>query len=138
MVDSVAMQIRSIAAPLAGDSLGEHLNDFVETLPLEIAVGISASHGFIQSVLRPVLSRAHRYDLLGQNVHRRIRNDDAIQIAQAYRANQRRVLDKIVARRGKEAPFRNRPPPVASPPTPLHTHPNPPPQPPLAAPTHPP
>src|ERR1700730_16410015 len=122
VVDTIAMQVSGVAAPLAGDAFGEHFDDFVETLPLKIAVRISAADGLEERVFGPVLGRAHRYDLLGENVHRRIWNNDAVQIAKADGANERSVLDKVVARRGEEAALRYRSAPVTRAPDTLQTN----------------
>jgi hypothetical protein len=51
--------------------------------------------------------------LLGENVHRGIWNGDAVQIALPDGANERSILEKIVAGGSEEAPFRNRSPPMA-------------------------
>src|ERR1700704_2137633 len=99
------MQIGSVAAALAGDTLREHLDDFVKRLPLKIAVRIGAADGVEQSVFRPVFRGAHGYDLLGENIHRRIWNGDTVQIALTDGANQRRILDEIIPRSGEQAPL---------------------------------
>src|SRR5260370_263782 len=113
VVDAIAVQVSTVAAALAGDAFGEHLDDFVETFPLQIAVRIGAANGLKESVFRPIFGGAHGYDLLGENVHRRIRNGDAVQVALADSANERGVFDQIVARRGEEAAFRDCSAPVA-------------------------
>src|SRR6267142_2017207 len=113
MIHTVAMQVGSVAAALAGDSLGKHLNDFVKRLPFEIAVRIGAADRMEQSVFRPVFRGAHGYDLLGENIHRRIWNGDTVQIALTDGANQRGILDKVIARSGEQAPLGDGAAPVA-------------------------
>ena len=60
-----------------------------------------------ESVFGPIFGSAHGHDLLGENVHRGIRNGDAVQIALAHGVNERGVFDEIVARGGEEAAFRD-------------------------------
>src|ERR1700738_1863439 len=85
--DAVAMQVGSVPAALAGDALRQHLDDFVETFALKIAVRIGAADRFVESVFRPVLCGTHGHDLLGENVHRGIWNNDAVEISLADGAN---------------------------------------------------
>src|SRR4029077_6578452 len=71
------------------------------------------ANGLKKSVFRPIFSSAHGHDLLGEDVHRRVWNGNAVQVALADGANERGVFDEIVARSGEEAAFRYCSAPVA-------------------------
>ncbi|HEX8827322.1 MAG TPA: hypothetical protein VF778_04335, partial [Xanthobacteraceae bacterium] len=67
-----------------------------------------------QFLFFPIFRGTHGHDLLRQNIHRRFRDSDAVKIALANGAHERRAFEQVVARRDEEPAFGNRPAPVSS------------------------
>src|SRR5208283_5274261 len=79
-VHHVAIEIRAIAAAPGCDSLRQHLEDAVVLFAPEFAIGIRAAHAVEERVFVPVLATAHFHNLLRQDIERRSRNLNAIEI----------------------------------------------------------
>ena len=79
---------------------------------------------FRSRVRRPrrMVGCASRDNLLGQNVQRRFRNHQAIQLATAYTAHQRSTLQQVVARGGEESSLGNSAAPVPRAANPLQSY----------------
>ena len=105
LVDAVAMEVRAVASATRGDALGQHRDDLVECRALQIPVRIRAPDQREQRIFIPTVSLggARRDDLLRQDVERRLRDDQLVQLAAANRQHQRRAFDQLVARRDEEA-----------------------------------
>ena len=70
---------------------------------VELGVGRGAAAQREELVLVPVLGRAGRDDLLGEDVERRVAHGDAVDLAAAGRAHEGRALDELVAGEREEA-----------------------------------
>ena len=103
VVDAVAVDQRRRAAGAFADALAEHLDDVVEVVAVEVAVGPGAADEVEQVVLAPVLAGGLGDDLLRQDVERRDRLDDAVEAPGAHGADQGGALDQLVAA-GREEP----------------------------------
>ena len=115
-VYAVPVQIRAAAAARRGDAFGEHGDNRIEARARQPAVGISPLHPVVKLALAaPFLALAgaqFRDQLLRQDIQRRLRDLQPIENAAADGADQRRQLDRLVARRGEEPPLRRRADPV--------------------------
>ena len=99
----VAVQARRVAAPPRRDALGEHVHDLVEVLAVRARrTGAARRQSSKSAVLVLLLAGADRHDLLGQDVERRAAQGEAVDLAAARRAHQRRALDELVAREREE------------------------------------
>ena len=101
-VHLIAMQVSSAAAALGGDAVGQHGDDRVELAALQVAVRISAAEEREQIVLTPVARGGFGYNLLGENVERRDRNLEAIELTGADSPDQGGALYQLVASGGEE------------------------------------
>ena len=100
------MHERAAASALGGESVRGHLHDGVEVFARQIAIGPGAAHDREQLVLGIVAARGLGDDLLRQDVERRVVHDDAIELAAAHRAQERRAFDEVIARDREDAAFR--------------------------------
>ncbi len=119
---SIAVNIGAIAAALCSDAFGQHFQNCIERRPGEITVRIGAPHQGEHLILAPLFGGTSRHDLLRQHIQRRVRNHQPVQIALADGAHQRRTLEQIIARGGKQASFRNCAAPVTGAPHALQSH----------------
>jgi hypothetical protein len=94
------------AAGTLADALAEHLDDLVEVLALEVAVGGGATDEVEEGVVGPVLASALGDELLGEDVEGGDGLDDAVEEAAADGADEGGALDELVAGRGEEAAVR--------------------------------
>jgi hypothetical protein len=121
-VHLIAMQIRAAAAALRGDALGQHLDDRVEMLAIQIAIRIRAAHQRVERRLPANRARRTRRRSAAPGYPGRFAGFPADPIGRANRAHQRRALDQLVARGGEEAALRLRAHPVPGPPDALQRH----------------
>ena len=85
-----------------------------KSLAVEIAIGIRAADQREQLVFLPVLGRGAAATICCARMSSgAVRNLQAVQLARANRAHQRRALDQLVARGREEAALRHRAHPVA-------------------------
>ncbi len=103
MVDAVAMQQRSAAASRGDDAFGKHLQNLFESLPAQVAIRIGTADQRVEIVFGEILAGRGGGDLLRQNVQRRARDLQPVEIGGADGANQRGAFDQIVASGGEEA-----------------------------------
>ena len=107
LVHFVPMHERARAGPRRVRILGRHGHDGVEVVRVRDArYGHAPAHQREEIVLRVLAARRLRDDLLREDVERRVLRHDAIELAAADRAKQRRALDQIVARDREEPSFR--------------------------------
>ena len=78
----------------------------------QVAIGIGAPHALKQRIFVPLFATAHGDHLLRQDVERRGRNVQAIEIALPDGANRRRTFQQVVARGGKQPSLGDRSAPV--------------------------
>ena len=78
-----------------------------------VGVGRRAPDQLEELALGPGVGRARGDDLLREDVEGRLGRQDAVQLAGAHRAEQRRRLDQLVARRRVDAPLGDGPARVA-------------------------
>ncbi len=119
-VHAVAVQVGAVPAATRRNAVRQHRDDFVERRAGQLAVRKRARDQREQVVLAPLVGGAGGDDLLGEDVERRVRDDQPIQIALADGAGQRRAFDQLVARGGEQASLGHRAAPVARPADPLH------------------
>jgi len=93
------------AARSPRDTLGVHLDQRIEFGPWKRAVWPGSPDQRVRVVLREILARRHRHELLGEHVEGPLRNRGFLEIAAADPAHQRGALDELVARRRKQAPL---------------------------------
>ena len=106
VMDAVAMQPGALgAARSPRDTLGVHLDQRIEFGPWKRAVWPGSPDQRVRVVLREILARRHRHELLGEHVEGPLRNRGFLEIAAADPAHQRGALDELVARRRKQAPL---------------------------------
>ena len=75
------MQVRATAAALRRDAFGQHLDDRVEVLAIQIAIRIGAADQRVEIVFLPIASGGLGDNLLRQNVERSFRNFQPVQFA---------------------------------------------------------
>ncbi len=102
-VDAVAVQQGRRTAGAFADALAQHLDDIVEVVAAEVAVGPGAADKGVHVVLGPVFAGAFGHDLLGQDVERRYGLDDAVEAAGPHGSDQGGALDQLIARGREEA-----------------------------------
>ena len=113
-VDAIVVQVRPAAAARGRDAVGEHRERrSSKSRALEIAVRIGRAHRRVERVDFPLVLRAGGDDLLREDVERRVGNLERVERAAADRADQRRALEQLVARRREKTPFGLRADPVA-------------------------
>ncbi len=105
-IHSILMQKLGRATQSNRNSIGEHLDDLVEVLALEVREGKRAPHQVEERVDRPGLGRALRHDLLREDVERRLGRMHAIEPPGRDRLQERGALDQLVARGRKEPSLR--------------------------------
>src|SRR5579883_567254 len=105
-VDAVVVQERAAAPARGRDAVGQHRNHLVEIPALEVFIAEGAPHRRVELVDFPFVLRARRYDLLRENVERRARYGDRIELGAPNCANERRRLEQLVARRDVDHAFR--------------------------------
>ena len=105
-VDPVVEEECGPPPPLHGEPVRKHLQDIVETLPGKRAVRVGTPRHVVQVVGPPFLAADRRDDLLGQNVERRLRDGESIELAAPHRVEKGGALDELVARQRKETPHR--------------------------------
>ncbi len=88
----------------------------------KIAIRIRAPNRGKKFVLAPVFGGAHGHDLLRQNIERRFRNVDAVEVALPDGADQRRAFEQLIARGGENAALGHRAAPVTRAPDALQGH----------------
>ena len=104
-VHRVLVEIGPAPAAPRGEAGREHLDDGVEVLPLEVAERPGAPDQGEQPVLGPLLGRHGGHDVLGQDVERPLRDDQAIELAAANGVHQGGALDQLVAGEREEPPL---------------------------------
>ncbi len=113
VVHLVAMEISAAVSARAGNPFRQHLDNRVEIAARQVAVGIGHPDKVVELVLAKLLAGKHRNDLLRENVERRFRDREPIQLASANRPYQRRAFDQLVARGGEQTAFRHGAHPVS-------------------------
>ena len=101
------MQVGGPAAAAGPDALGHHLGDLAEVLGGQVRVRGGLADQGQQVVLGPVLGRALRHHLLGQDVQRAVRDLQGIEPAGPSTAQQRRGFHQLVPGRGIQPPGRD-------------------------------
>ncbi len=97
----------------AGDTFGQHFDDFVEVLSREMAVGIGAAKEVEELRFVPILCGAHCDNLLREDVHGGFGDCDAIEIALANGAHKRGGFQQVIACGCKEPALGNCAAPVS-------------------------
>src|SRR5688572_4437917 len=97
------MDERGAASATCREPVGRHREHGVELVAAQVTVRPRPSRQREQRVLAVLAARTLRDDLLGEDVERAVLRDDRIQLAASDRAQQRRALDEVVARRRKYA-----------------------------------
>lgn len=103
-VHAIVVEQGRPAAPPGRDPFGEHIEDRVEIGARESAIGMGAAHESPQILDADFRARHGGHDLLGENVERRFRNRDPIELAQADGSHGGCRLHELVARQGKDDP----------------------------------
>jgi hypothetical protein len=85
----------------------DELDDFVERLAGQRRVGRGAAHERVELVGGPLAGADFGHDLLGEDVERRDRRLDRIELARAYRTEQRCALDQLVSGQRVQAALRD-------------------------------
>src|SRR6185312_6149636 len=106
MVYRVMMNQGTVAPPSRREAFREHAEDGVELTALQITEGVGAADQCKQPLFVPFTRGNLRHDLLSDDVQRLGRDDELVQLAAAYRVQQRDTLDQIVARQGKQSSLR--------------------------------
>ena len=119
-VHLIVKDVYAAAATLGGESIREHAHRLIELFPCEVSIGIGLPQDVVQLAFVPLLCRDRSDDLLSQDVHRLLRNDQAIQIAGGDRPHERRALHQLVPAEGKDSSLRGPAQRVAGAPDPLH------------------
>ncbi len=104
--DHVAMQVGAAHAAPAREAFGEHLHHFVEALARQPRVRRCARETRVQRIFLPFRARHFGDDLLCEHVERRFGNAQRVKFAALHAIEQRRALDKFVARQREQPAFR--------------------------------
>ena len=112
MVHLVAMQEGAAPATRCGDPFGEHFDHSIEIAPCEIAVRIGSAHKVEEFVLGPLFAGRRSDDLLRQNIQRRFRNFQPVQLARADRPHQGGAFEQLIASGREQATLRQSADPV--------------------------
>ena len=102
----VPVQVGGPAAAAGPDPLRDQLGDLVEVLGRQARERGGPPDQGQQVVLGPVLGRALRHDLLGQDVQRAVRDLQGVEPAGPHAAQQRRGFHQLVAGRRVQPPGR--------------------------------
>ena len=121
-VDAIAKQVRAVSSATCSDALREHFENLVKVGARKIRVRRGLRDELEQIVLLPFVCRTHRDNLLRENIERRFRNDNAIEIALANGTDERGHLYQLVSRRREQPSFRNRSAPVSRTADALHSN----------------
>ena len=114
MVDLVAVEVGAEASALGADAVAEHGEDFVEGFAGEIAVVAGASDEGEEIVFAPFVGGAGGDDLLGEDVERRVGEDELVEVSLMDGAEDGGALDEFVAGGGEEAALGDGSAPMAS------------------------
>ncbi len=98
MIDAVVMQQRAAPAAPRREAFAQHRDQRVEIGARQRAVRPGAAQQGVKLILRPVLCRDFRDDLLGENIERLMGNLQPVELLAAHAVEQRRAFDEIVAR----------------------------------------
>src|SRR5439155_7340112 len=112
LMDTVTMEIGSVAATASCDSLGEDFHERVKISTAQIAIRIGPVDRLEQVVLMPIFAGAHRHDLLCQNVQRRVGNLQLVKLALPDGPDHGGSFNQLVACHGKQATLGYCPAPV--------------------------
>ena len=109
-VHAIAVQVCPTPAPSGDDALADELDDSLEVIGTERAVGgcpAGERQQLLFSTALGIGGGALRHQLLGKDVQRRDRRHDRVETSGADRGEQRRALHQLVARERVEPAHRN-------------------------------
>ncbi|MNS21026.1 hypothetical protein D3C72_527800 [compost metagenome] len=101
----IAVQVGTAHALAAVVALGEHAQQGLVMLLVELGVGRGLAQAVEQGLFVPGLVAGFGDDLLGQHVQRRPGNVQFIQLAPAYAVEQGHAFDQVIARGREQAPL---------------------------------
>ncbi len=103
VIDLVAVEVGSEASALGADAFAEHDENLVKGFAGEVAVVAGAADEGEELVFIPFVGGAGGDDLLGEDVERRVRQGELVEVLLADGANDGGALDEFVAGGGEEA-----------------------------------
>ena len=101
-VHGVQVQVGAAPPAAGGEAFGQHPYHGVEAVAGQAAVGVRPAHDRIQLVGRPLARRALGDDLLRQDVERRVRDRDLVQVPPRRCREQRAPFHQVVAAEREE------------------------------------
>ncbi len=107
VIDSVTVKLSGGSPGAFADALAHHFDNLVEVLAAEIAVLPRPAHQIVKVVFGPVLAGAFGDDLLGEDIERCLRLDDAVEAASAHGPDEGGALDEFVAACREDAALRS-------------------------------
>jgi hypothetical protein len=122
LLDAVAEKVRAIASATGFDTFVKQGDEFVETRAGQVAVGISAAKDIVERVFFPRLGTAAGDHLLHENIDGLGRNFELIKLSGPHLADERSLLEQIVASGSEKSALGNGSAPVAGPANALHGH----------------
>ena len=102
-VNTVAVQVSPAASKAVGEPVRQHLQDLVELLTGQVAIGVGPPCQGVKVILAPILLGARGDNLLGQYIGRPLRDREGIQIAATDSPGEADAFRQFVAGEGKQA-----------------------------------
>ncbi len=101
------MQVGTLAAAPGGKAVRQHPHDRIELLTSQRSIGPGPTHQRVQLFLVPFLSTDLRHQLLCEYVERLRRDAERVELARAYRSEQRGTFDQLVAAEWQQSSLGN-------------------------------
>ena len=92
-IDAIVMEKRAASSARRGNTVGEHVDDFVKIFAFEIAIRIRRAGQVVQVVRMPFFRGARGNDLLRENIERRTWNLQRVHRSGSDAANERRAFE---------------------------------------------
>ncbi len=112
-LDGVAEEVGAVAAAAGLDAEVEELEGLVEVLAGERAIGVRAAEDVVEAVFVPGFGAAAGGDLLHEDVDGGFGDLELVELAGAHFAEERGLLEEVVAGGGEETAFGDGTAPVA-------------------------
>src|SRR5262245_9290242 len=95
------------------NTFGVHSQNGVKVIPSQIPILVGSAKESIQFVFLPLLTSRCRHNLLSENVQRRRRYLQRVQVSVADRSYECGTFDQLISSCGEKPPFRYRTDPMA-------------------------
>ena len=96
------MDVRPPSPTPGGESIREHVHDFVELLAGERSIRVGPPNQIEELVFLPLLGGRRGHDLLGQDVERLLRDDQPVQLPPPNGPEKRHALHQLVTAQRKQ------------------------------------